>query len=150
LTGNLLMNKITTDQALEALESLHDFSNMPASVNPIGAYETLKSFVQQSISRKLEGGNFSHEEVYKYTGTLPPERIEQMMDELEEAQNQIGELENEIDGMVEQDDYDTMEKQLTREVDVLQGELRSLELAISGWLSCGFDPEEAKELLATG
>jgi hypothetical protein len=144
------MNKITTTQALEALESLHDFSNMPVSVNPIGAYGTLKSFIQQYVTIKLEGGNFSHEEVYAYTGTLPPERIEQMMGELEKAQHRVAKLEDEIDVMVEQDDYDIMEKQLTREVDVLQGELRSLELAISGWLSHGFDPEEAKELLATG
>ena len=141
------MNKITADQALEALESLHDFSNMPVSVNPIGAYETLKSFIQQPTPRKLEGGNFSHEEVYAYTGTLPPERIEQVLAELEKAQHRVAKLEYEIDGMVEQDDYDIMETQLTREADELQGELRSLELAISGWLSDGFDPAEAKELL---
>lgn len=144
------MNNITTDQALEALESLHDFSNMPASVNPIGAYETLKSFIQQSIPRKLEGANFSHEEVYAYTGTLPPERIEQVLAELEEAQHRVAKLEYEIDGMVEQDDYDIMEKQLTREADELQGELRSLELAITGWLRHGFDPVEAGELLGAG
>ena len=144
------MNKITADQALEALESLHDFSNMPVSVNPTGAYGTLKSFVQQPTPRKLEGGNFSHEEVYAYTGTLPPERIEQVLAELEKAQHQVAKLEYEIDGMVEQDDYDIMEKQLTREADELQGELRSLELAISGWLSHGFDPVEAGELLGAG
>ena len=141
------MNTTTTDQALEALESLHDFSNRPTSVNPTGAYETLKNFIQQSIPRKLEGGNFSHEEVYAYTGTLPPERIEQVLAELEEAQHQVAKLEYEIDGMVEQDDYDIMEKQLTREADELQGELRSLELAITGWLRHGFDPVEAGELL---
>lgn len=144
------MNKITTDQALEALESLHDFSNMPVSVNPIGAYGTLKSFIQQHTPRKLEGGNFSHEEVYAYTGTLPPERIEQVLTELEKAQHQVAKLEYEIDGMVEQDDYDIMEKQLTREADELQGELRSLELAITGWLRHGFDPVEAGELLGAG
>lgn len=144
------MNKITPTQALEALESLHDFYNMSFSVNPIIAYETLKNFIQQSIPRKLEGGNFSHEEVYAYTGTLPPERIEQVLAELEKAQHQVAKLEYEIDGMVEQDDYDIMEKQLTREAGELEGELRSLELAISGWLSNGFDPKEAKELLATG
>lgn len=52
--------------------------------------------------------------------------------------------------MVEQDDYDIMEKQLTREADELQGELRSLELAITGWLRHGFDPVEAGELLGAG
>ena len=144
------MNTITTDQALEALESLHDFSNRPTSVNPTCAYETLKSFIQQSAPRKLEGRNFSHGEVFAYTGTLPPERIKQMMDELEEAQHQVAKLEYEIDGMVEQDDYDIMEKQLTREADELQGELRSLELAITGWLRHGFDPVEAGELLGAG
>lgn len=144
------MTKITTDQALEALGSLHDFSNMPASVNPIGAYETLKSFIQQSVPRKLEGGNFSHEEVYAYTGTLPPERIEQVLAELEKAQHRVAKLEDEIAEMIEKDDYDALKEQLTREADELQGELRSLELAITGWLSHGFDPEEARELLATG
>lgn len=135
------MNKITTDQALEALGSLSDFNE---------AYETLKSFIQQPTPRKLEGGNFSHEEVYAYTGTLPPERIEQVLAELEKAQHQVAKLEYEIDGMVEQDDYDIMEKQLTREADELQGELRSLELAITGWLRHGFDPVEAGELLGAG
>lgn len=141
------MNKITADQALEALGSLHD---LPGMSDLSGAYETLKSLIQQSAPRKLEGGNFSHEEVYAHTGTLPPERIEQVLAELEKAQHRVAKLEDEIDVMVEQDDYDIMEKQLTREVDVLQGELRSLELAISGWLSCGFDPEEARELLGAG
>ena len=141
------MNKITPDQALEALESLHDFSNMPASVNPIGAYETLKSFIQQYVTIKIEGGNFSHEEVYAYTGTLPPERIKQMMDELEEAENRVAELEDELEGMIEPGDYDTMEEQLTHKADELQSELTSVELAISRWLSDGFDPVEAKELL---
>lgn len=70
------MTKITTDQALEALGSLSDFNE---------AYGTLKSFIQQSVPRKLEGVNFSHEEVYAYTGTLPPERIEQVLAELEKA-----------------------------------------------------------------
>ena len=84
------MNKITTDQALEALESLHDLPGMP---DPRGAYETLKSFIQQSVPRKLEGGNFSHEEVYAYTGTLPPERIEQVLAELEKAQHRVAKLE---------------------------------------------------------
>jgi hypothetical protein len=144
------MNNITTDQALEALESLHDFSNTSFSVNPIIAYETLKNFIQQSVPRKLEGSNFSHEEVYAYTGTLPPERIEQVLAELEKAQHRVAKLEDEIDMMVDQEDYDIMEKQLTREANELQGELSRLELAISGWLSNGFDPEEAKELLATG
>lgn len=138
------MNKITTDQALEALESIRDLPGMP---NPSAAYETLKSLIQQSVPRKLEGVNFSHKEVYTYTGTLPPERIEQMMGDLEEAQHRVAKLEYEIDGMVEQDDYDDLKEQLTREADELQGELRSLELAISGWLSHGFDPEEARELL---
>ena len=86
------MNKITADQALEALESIRDFNE---------AYETLKSFIQQPTPRKLEGSNFSHEEVYAYTGTLPPERIEKMLDELEEAQHRVAELEGEIAGMVE-------------------------------------------------
>lgn len=144
------MTKITTDQALEALGSLHDFSNMPASVNPIGAYETLKSFIQQFIPRKLEGKNFSNEEVYSYTGTLPPERIEQVLAELEKAQHRVAKLEDEIGGMIEKEDYDAMEEQLTREADELQGELRSLELAITGWLSHGFDPGEAMELLGAG
>ena len=141
------MNKITADQALEALGSLHD---LPGMSDLSGAYETLRSFIQQSVPRKLEGGNFSHEEVYAYTGTLPPERIEQVLAELEEAQHRVAKLEYEIDGMVEQDDYDIMEKQLTREVDELQGELRSLELAITGWLRHGFDPVEAGELLGAG
>lgn len=141
------MNKITADQALEALESLHD---LPVMSDLDGAYETLKSFIQQPTPRKLEGGNFSHEEVYAYTGTLPPERIEQVLAELEKAQHQVAKLEYEIDGMVEQDDYDIMEKQLTREADELQGELRSLELAITGWLRHGFDPVEAGELLGAG
>lgn len=141
------MNTITTTQALEALESLRD---LPGMSDPRGACETLKSFIQQSVPRKLEGGNFSHEEVYSYTGTLPPERIEQVLTELEKAQHQVAKLEYEIDGMVEQDDYDIMEKQLTREADELQGELRSLELAITGWLRHGFDPVEAGELLGAG
>lgn len=141
------MNTITTTQALEALESLRD---LPGMSDPRGACETLKSFIQQSVPRKLEGGNFSHEEVYAYTGTLPPERIEQVLTELEKAQHQVAKLEYEIDGMVEQDDYDIMEKQLTREADELQGELRSLELAITGWLRHGFDPVEAGELLGAG
>lgn len=141
------MNKITTDQALEALESLHD---LPVMSDLSGAYETLKSFIQQSVTKKLEGGNFSHEEVFTHTGTLPPERIEQVLAELEKAQHQVAKLEYEIDGMVEQDDYDIMEKQLTREADELQGELRSLELAITGWLRHGFDPVEAGELLGAG
>ena len=144
------MNKITADQALEALESLHDFSNMPVSVNPIGAYETLKSFIRQSVTRKLEGVNFSHEEVYSHTGTLPPERIEQVLAGLEKAQHQVAKLEYEIEGMVGQDDYNIMEEQLTHEADELQGELRSLELAITGWLRHGFDPVEAGELLGAG
>lgn len=141
------MNTITTTQALEALESLRD---LPGMSDPRGACETLKSFIQQSVPRKLEGGNFSHEEVYAYTGTLPPERIEQVLTELEKAQHQVAKLEYEIDGMVEQDDYDIMEKQLTREADELQGELRSLELAITGWLRHGFDPVEAGEILGAG
>lgn len=135
------MNKITTDQALEALESLHDFT---------GAYETLKNFIQQSIPRKLEGGNFSHEEIYVYTGTLPPERIEQVLAELEEAQHRVAKLEYEIDGMVGQDDYDIMEEQLTHKADELQSELTSMESAITGWLRHGFDPVEAGELLGAG
>ena len=141
------MNKITADQALEALESLHDFSNMPASVNPIGAYETLKSFIQQPTPRKLEGGNFSHEEVYAYTGTLPPERIKQMLDEREDAQSQIEALEGELEGMVARRDYDSMEKQLTSEADELQSELDSMERVILEWLNQGFNPAEAEELL---
>ena len=141
------MNKITADQALEARGSLHD---LPGMSDLSGAYETLRSFIQQSVPRKLEGGNFSHEEVYNYTGTLPPERIEQMMDELTTARHRVAKLEYEIDGMVEQDDYDIMAKQLTREADELQGELRSLELAITGWLRHGFDPVEAGELLGAG
>lgn len=141
------MNTITTTQALEALESLRD---LPGMSDPRGAYGTLKSFIQQHTPRKLEGGNFSHEEVYAYTGTLPPERIEQVLTELEKAQHQVAKLEYEIDGMVEQDDYDIMEKQLTREADELQGELRSLELAITGWLRHGFDPVEAGEILGAG
>lgn len=141
------MNTVTSTQALEALESLHD---LPGMSDPRGAYETLRNFIQQSTPRKLEGGNFSHEEVYAYTGTLPPERIEQVLAELEKAQHQVAKLEYEIDGMVEQDDYDIMEKQLTREADELQGELRSLELAIIGWLRHGFDPVEAGELLGAG
>ena len=128
----------TGDQALETLESLRDFNE---------AYGTLKSFIQQPTPRKLEGGNFSHEEVYSHTGTLPPERIEQVLAELEKAQSQIEALEGELEGMVARRDYDSMEKQLTREADELQGELRSLELAISGWLSRGFNPAEAEELL---
>ena len=141
------MNKVTADQALEALEPLHD---LPVMSDLSEAYETLKSFIQQSVPRKLEGVNFSHEEVYSHTGTLPPERIEQVLAELEKAQHQVAKLEYEIDGMVEQDDYDIMEKQLTREADKLQGELRGLELAITGWLRHGFDPVEAGELLGAG
>ena len=135
------MNKITADQALETLESLRDFNE---------AYGTLKSFIQQPTPRKLEGGNFSHEEVYSHTGTLPPERIEQVLAGLEKAQHQVAKLEDEIDGMVGQDEYRIMEKQLTREADELQGELRSLELAITGWLRHGFDPVEAGEILGAG
>ena len=135
------MNTITSDQALEALESLHDFT---------GAYETLKSFIQQSVPRKLEGGNFSHEEVYAYTGTLPPERIEQVLAELEKAQHRVAELEEEIEGMVDPDDYDAMKEQLTNEAEVLQSELSSLELAITGWVRYGFDQDEAVELLTAG
>lgn len=138
------MNTVTSTQALEALESLHD---LPGMSDPRGAYETLRNFIQQSTPRKLEGGNFSHEEVYAYTGTLPPERIEQVLAELEKAQHRVAKLEYEIDGMVEQDDYDIMKRRLSLEVDELQSELGIMERAISEWLSHGFDPAEAKELL---
>jgi len=100
--------------------------------------------------RKLEGGNFSHEEVYAYTGTLPPERIEQVLTELEKAQCRITELEGEVGEMVEQEDFDDMKEQLTNEAEVLQSELTSVELAISRWLSDGFDPVEAGEILGAG
>lgn len=61
---------ITKEQALEALEDMDDFARMEREVIPIGAYNTLKQFIEESskIKESLESFIDCHEECTDFDG----------------------------------------------------------------------------------
>ena len=61
---------ITKERALEALENLDDYARMQVSIEPIGSYNSLKEFIEQSskIKEALESFLNCHEECLDFDG----------------------------------------------------------------------------------
>ena len=63
---------VTSSQALEALEDMDDYARMEASIEPIGAYNTIKQFIEQCSTLKTKANEFisCHEECEDFDGWL--------------------------------------------------------------------------------